>query len=586
MSKPKLALIPSGYKSGKVYSILPNDFTGDFDFTRQSIGTRVRKDGLIEEAKTVGSITNLQPRSEEFDNSVWTKTRTTITADQELAPNGTNTADKLTGDGTGTSYFYDGITFTSGKRYSISIFVKRINVNTFVIQNFTEFGTATFDIQNGTLSGISGSIESQNIEILPNDWYRCSAVYNCSSSGSKNIGYGVQNYNGDQFYIWGAMVSEGALSDYIKTEGSSETKRVETFTDVPRLDWLNSNCPSLLLEPQRTNAFTYSQDFSNSNWAKTEFTVTSNEIIAPDGTLTASELFETSATSGKFLHQNTSVTTGNDYTISYFVKYQNKQFIQLTGSTGFDTPYVNFDILNGEIVRNLDNVDASIENFGNGWYRISLTLEATSTTSGRILLVGIRAATSFRAESYTGDTSNSYYIWGGQMEQGSYPTSYIKTEASTVTRLKDEVFAEDSDLFNITEGTLFVDATPFKSGGGMEIQLSDGTASNRHTIQYQGTGTNVRALTVTGGSVVFSDYNPLTFEQRNKLAITFKEDEFKFYVNGSLVHTDTSGSVPTGLDKLTFSNPNLTGTFMEGKVHDIRVYNTALTEAEAIELTT
>ena len=105
MENPKLALIPSGYKSGKVYSILPNDATGDFDFTRQSIGTRVRKDGLIEEAKTLGSITNLQPRSEEFNDSVWSKTRSSISANQELAPDGTNTADKFIGTGTGLLIF-------------------------------------------------------------------------------------------------------------------------------------------------------------------------------------------------------------------------------------------------------------------------------------------------------------------------------------------------------------------------------------------------------------------------------------------------------------------------------------------------
>ena len=75
MSKPKLALIPSGYKSGKVYSILPNHASGDFDFTRQSIGTRVRKDGLIEEAKTVGSITNELLYSEDYSQSQWSKIR-------------------------------------------------------------------------------------------------------------------------------------------------------------------------------------------------------------------------------------------------------------------------------------------------------------------------------------------------------------------------------------------------------------------------------------------------------------------------------------------------------------------------------
>ena len=130
MSKPKLALIPSGYKSGKVYSILPNDASGDFDFTRQSIGTRVRKDGLIEEAKTVGSITNLQIRSEEFDNSVWTKSNSTVTANDILAPDGTNSADKIVANtSTGNHYVQDVATgLSTSSKATLSVFVKKDEV--------------------------------------------------------------------------------------------------------------------------------------------------------------------------------------------------------------------------------------------------------------------------------------------------------------------------------------------------------------------------------------------------------------------------------------------------------------------------
>lgn len=374
MSNPKLALIPSGYKSGKVYSILPNDATGDFDFDRASEGTRVRKDGLIEE------VTN----------------------------------------------------------------------------------------------------------------------------------------------------------------------------DVPRLDWYNSNCPSLLLEPQRTQLAEYNTNITSANgYALTNGTLEENTTIAPDGTLTAST-FKATADSGRFQKVKTGGTIGSEYTVSAYVKRKK----------GTGQVYIRAVEFGNILVTATDE-----------WTRVSATVEATSTN--------IRYGMALE------NADEEIYVWGFQVEEATYESSFIyNTATGTVTRLKDECFAEDSNLFNITEGTLFVDATPFKSGGGMEIQISDGTASNRHTIQYQGTGTSVRALTVTGGTTVFSDYNPLTFDIRNKLAITFKEDEFKFYVNGSLVHTDTSGAVPTGLDKLTFSNPNLTGTFMEGKIHDIRIYDTVLTQTEAEELTT
>jgi hypothetical protein len=598
MSKPKLALIPSGYKSGKVYSILPNDASGDFDFTRQSIGTRVRKDGLIEEAKTVGSITNLQIRSEEFDNSVWTKSNSTVTANDILAPDGTNSADKIVANtSTGNHYVQDVATgLSTSSKATLSVFVKKDEVTQIELlaaqssSPYTNWCRLRFDLN--TLTTFQAPIGDYEYEDFGNGWLRLSITGTPTSSSAiirftlyKNNSSNWTGNNIDGFYLWGAMVSEGALSDYIKTEGTTETKRVETFTDVPRLDWLNSNCPSLLLEPQRTNLFGYSEEYDQPStyWTKTRFTISADAIISPNGTLTADEVFETVDNNNRFLYQNTSVTSGNDYTISFFVKYNNIQYLQLAGSTSFDLTYVNFDILNGEIVRNLDNADARIKDFGNGWYRISLTLEATSTTSGRIILCGIPTSTSSRAAGYIGNTSNSFYLWGGQMEQGSYPTSYIKTEASAVTRLKDECLnGGDSDLFNITEGTFFVDSYVYNSGNQTTIGLSDGSDSNKLILIFQSYGTQVRVFS-SGG---VSSFLNLTFDQRNKIAVTFKENEYKFFINGVLVGSDTIATVPSGMDRLNFSNRTGTANLFEGKVHDTRVYDRVLTEAEAIELTT
>ena len=99
------------------------------------------------------------------------------------------------------------------------------------------------------------------------------------------------------------------------------------------------------------------------------------------------------------------------------------------------------------------------EIYSNDWLRISLKLEATSTAIGRIILCGIPSSTSGRAAGYIGNTSNSFYLWGGQMEQGSYPTSYIKTEASTVTRLVDscEVASGLENIINQTEGVFYIE---------------------------------------------------------------------------------------------------------------------------------
>ncbi len=566
MSNPKLALIPSGYKSGKVYSILPNDGTGDFDFTRQSIGTRVRKDGLIEEAKTVGSITNLQPRSEEFDNSVWSKVRTSISANQELAPDGTNTADKLTGDGTGTSYIYDGISFTSGKKYTISIFVKPINVTTFVINKFAGgAGTATFNLSTGTVSAPTGTMSNPIIESLSNGWFRCSAKHIPTSTGVQNYGFGLQNYNGDQYYIWGAMISEGALSDYIKTEGTTETKTVETFTDVPRLDWYNSSCPSLLLEPQRTNGFTYSEQFNQSAWFKSNCTITTNQIIAPDGTLTADLATSTASGGGiyKFGIWNTTEKTG-----SIFVKKNTSSTAEIFNGSA-STNRVLFNLDNGTITTQGGTMTGTIENFGNGWYRLTATHTATASQTFVI----------------KPETNESVYIWGAQIEDASYSSSYIKTEASTVTRLKDECTnGGDSDLFDITEGTFFVDTTPFTREATERITLSNNNYNNRILIS-KSSSTELQYIIVSNNVTSLSITTDINYNERNKIAITFQQNKFRVYLNGLLKYTETSENIPTGLNDFSFKGIG-NALYWSGKIHDARIYDRALTEAEAIELTT
>lgn len=591
MSKPKLALIPSGYKSGKVYSILPNDATGDFDFERQSIGTRVRKDGLIEEAKTSGSITNLLIYSEQIDQ--WTQSSISTSTDQTLAPNGTNTADKIIENTATTSHkVLQSITTTNGTPYTYSVYLKsdtRSKVRLNIFGSYAEFDTTNKSVI--TLSGIT----DYKIESLSNGWGRYSITKTANSTSTLTYVYLLNNsgsvsYTGDGtsgLFIWGAMLSEGALSDYIKTEGSQETKTVETFTDVPRLDWYNSNCPSLLLEPQRSNLFSYSEDASQ--WNTARGTTTSNNIIAPNGELVGNLYEKTEDANEGYVYRNLTVSSVGTYSVSVFFKYNNSQYVHfLLWDGSSNGARVWFDIQNGVVGTSASfgitftASDFNIENYGNGWYRCSAKYVVTGTDT----TWQFRVSPSGSNGVNNTDSGAKFYFFGAQIEQGSYPTSYIKTEASTITRLKDEcINGGDSDLFDIAEGTFFVDVTPYiNSSSNHYISLNDGGSSDRFVFIFQSYGTQVRLFGVSGGSNFLSYYQNITFNERNKLAVTFKENEFKFYLNGSLVHTDTSGSMPTGLNQLDFSEHNGNRNF-EGKVHDTRVYDRVLTEAEAIELT-
>jgi hypothetical protein len=570
MSKPKLALIPSGYKSGKVYSILPNDASGDFDFTRQSIGTRVRKDGLIEEAKTVGSITNILQRSEEFNNSYWSKQGgCTVTSNTTLAPNGTFTADTLSG-ATGTS--------VGGTVLRRNVVISGISTLSIYVKSL---GSTNFTIY--IRNGANGQVFSQSI--TPNsDWQRVTLT---TDPANGQVFFG--NTNGD-VAIWGAMLSEGALSDYIKTEGSSETKTVETFTDVPRLDWLNSNCPSLLLEPQRTNLILYSEEFTGSNWGTLNTLINSDTVISPNGTMTANTLQRTSTSASYRSHNISKSASSITYTTSTFIKKGSDNYFSMRAQGSypsradfrfrFDTEEIYYT----QAFSNFTILDYGVDNYSNGWYRLHFTY--TSDTHTNLSITFSPRSTDGNIDNSDTSDNSFAYVWGAQTEVANYVSSYIKTETSTVTRLKDEcINGGDSDLFDITEGTFFVDILPYiNSSSNHYISLNDGGNSDRFVFIFQSYGTQVRLFASSGGFNIISHYQNITFYQRNKLAVTFKEDEFKFYVNGSLVNTVTSGSMPTGLNQLDFSEHNGNRNF-EGKIHDTRVYDRVLTEAEAIELT-
>ena len=212
-----------------------------------------------------------------------------------------------------------------------------------------------------------------------------------------------------------------------------------------------------------------------------------------------------------------------------------------------------------------------IEGFENGWFRISVTYTATgSNTFGLIP-----------------ETNETLFIWGAQSESAANSTSYIKTTGSSVTREKDICLnGGDADLFNVSELSLFIDVTNFNPDGLSYIVLTDGQSSPINMIRLDYTQNSILIRSYDSGTLKLSyNINSVVSNQRNKLLLTFDNNEAKTYFNGILKNTSTSITIPSGLDSLSFSNRTETGGFFQGKVHDTRVYDRVLTEAEAIKLT-
>ena len=329
---------------------------------------------------------------------------------------------------------------------------------------------------------------------------------------------------------------------------------IETMaTDVPRLDYYDGGCPSLLLEPQSTNLAEYSEDISNAVWAKTNASITSNSILAPDGTLTADTLTAT-ANSGQ-IQQVYSGSSATEYTASFWIKRK-------TGS----------GVVN---IRSVENANTPVT-ITDEWTRVSLAVTSTSTT----IRIGLNLATS----------GDEVYVWGAQLEQLGYATSYIANlTTGSSTRVAESMSKTGlSDYIDSTKGTLFCNFKANATDATLrEINLSDGTFSNALRLNYAGNADTITFFYRIGGVTEASiQASSVTLTDYNKVAITWDGVNMEMYLNGVSVGTN-SATTPFSSGTLTKVNfaRETTSDLFESNIKDFRLYKQVLSTSELTSLT-
>jgi hypothetical protein len=576
-----LVVTPNGVKEGKIYSIKPSDGSGDLSVTRATTATRVNSAGLVEVVPY-----NLAKYSEQFDNGDWVKNDSVVTANATIAPNGTTTADSLANTTSNSTHrFYQPISANLGNPQTIifSIYLKYNNHRyfSFGLTDDSDYRSqVVVDLQNGVITEnyvrISGETLTSTITNEGNGWYKVTGTFTYTTALAGNSGYLLglllnqstftsSSYSGTgtSIYLWGVQLIQGSSAkDYFPT-----TNRL----NIPRLDYTNGTCPSLLVEPQRTNVLAYSNNFTlgGGNW----FNISganpiANQGISPDGINNAWTLPSNSTLTTEF-GKTIGQAIGDKVTASIYAKGSETAF------NVYIQNVINTDIL-GTVTVNLTtglitSGSGNVQNMGNGWYRISVTGTSTITNG--------------YARPIFKNPNSACLIYGAQYEAGSYATSYIPTTSASVTRNADVISKTGiSSLIGQTEGTVLIDIN-YKVINETSMFFSvRPSASNKIEI-YRDSQTIYGEI--VGNSVSISLSKSSSPSGTYKIALAYKSGETVLYVNGTNVGTSTTAfSFSTSMADL-FLGSRSGGTLIEqGFFNQATIWKERLTNDQLAQLTT
>ena len=547
-------------------------------FSRGSNATLVDATGKITYAPA-----NLVSYSQEFDNAYWVKTSLgvavvpIVTTNAGVAPDGTNTADRIqfdcvnTGSSGNRSYISAVLSYPTAVKYIASVWVKAFDVGNvgrtvrFAVDGLTNaVFTLTADWQRVTLTGLAtttitgfiletrGTFTTQTADIL----------------------------------AWGAQIEpvtyQTTPSTYVATTASAYYG--------PRFDYdpVTLAPKGLLIEEARTNLLLYSEQFNNVYWTPTGATVSANTTSSPDGTVNADSLVEDTSTAVHRVFATPACSVSTVYTYTAYIKAAGRTEVRLLETT---LGGAFFNLSTVAIITTDAGVTASIQDAGNGWRRCRIT---ATTGAAQVLFVAQIQASAASNTIYTGNGTTALYLYGAQLEAGSFATSYIPTVASTVTRSADVATMTGTNFsswYNQSEGTFVISydygsaASDVGAANRYAVAVNDGTFNNRHSI-YNQVGFASSGLTVTGGATQAAPGSGTTIAANTALnaAYAFAVNNFAFSLNGGTAATDTLGTVPT-VTQLNIGAALSTTAILNGHIRQIAYYNTRLPNAQLQTLT-
>ena len=579
LNKASLVMVPEAPIDGTMPSVFPEDRSGDFTFTRGSnlAATRVASNGLIEKGRE-----NLLLQSNQFDTTPWNRNLVTATSGQSGYDGNTN-AWKIDLTGAAGNLAVGGL--SAGNVGTYSVYAKAGTLNWILLGSQSGNIQAYINLSDGSIGTTGALVIEAKTEDVGGGWYRCSMTYSGTATVARVYpaqANGNLTATSGNILIQDSQLEIGLAATEVISTGAT-TGKAGLLENEPRIDFTGGGCGALLLEPQRTNAYI------SSEWILNLDADLSQEISDIDGPIENTPFLKiTKNTSGLSRQLLYTSTNGDIDTCSVFAKKGSAGGNQIYFADSFygsATMSASFDLDTGSWFvppSGTALADYGFDDFGNGMYRIWV--------AGRTMDFANPDSTRWRNPALFFDNGQlsvgeHIYITGLQTERNSsYPTSYIPTYGSSVTRSAEICsLSSASSIIGQTEGVIYaeVELTEGYDSNQIFFNLSDATFANQMFFQRYNGSLGYKIL--SGGTTQAENY-PITSGTTHKVALLYSEDNIKMFANGSRVSLDTSASIPA-TNKINLSSYWNGLLQFGGGIKKAVLFPTALTDEECSALT-
>jgi hypothetical protein len=371
-----------------------------------------------------------------------------------------------------------------------------------------------------------------------------------------------------------------ARADATATRVNSSGYIEPVAADTPRFDYnsITLACKGLLIENAKTNLLQQSEDLNAVVWVKTNATIDNASITSPSNLTNGNKLTNTQAfVTSSYVRYTTAKSINTTYTLSFFAKAGSANWLYLRDLSVTGSPIASFDLVNGVTgVVNSGISSSSIESFKNGWYRCSITSTTAASIPNNLIDIGFADADNSRNVG-----AGKYgYLWGAQLEDGAFATSYIPTTTTALTRNADVATMTGtnfSDWYSAGAGGVVARVLPSTvSGTRPALQFDDNTTDN--IIALRGNTTNPELVIVDGGSPEAQiDAGTITANTTYNLGAAWSTNDCAAAVNGGAAVTDTTSTIPT----VTQSRLGSDGTnYLNGHLQIVRYWPQRIINAE------